>query len=122
MCRPGLGLFALVWYHPFMDDDPSLSVAELARERPGWMPVVKAACTVAEQVEGSGGRFAGRWVLDELGKSLGRPAWLPGLRLLVAYGLLEKSGASTRGGARAYYRMPRWREVRHAVDALERSR
>lgn len=32
--------------------------------------------------------------------------WYPNLRLLVSYGVLEKSGASTRQKQRGYYRMP----------------
>jgi len=48
----------------------------------------------------------------------GEPAWKPGLRLLVAYGLLEKSGESTRGGRRAYYRMPDRTGVEEALAAL----
>jgi hypothetical protein len=53
--------------------------------------------------------FAGRWVLQEYGAKTGRTgvdAWKPGLRRLVAYGLIQKVGESTRGGRRAYYRMP----------------
>jgi DNA-binding PadR family transcriptional regulator len=69
---------------------------------------------VAEESEPYGGRFAGRWVLQEAGR------WEPGLRVLVSYGLLEKSGESTRGGRRAYYQMSDWREVRHALEELER--
>ena len=83
----------------------------LALEHPDWLPAVAAATRVAERVEPGGGEFAGSWVLSELG---GR--WVPNLRILVAYGLLEKSGQSTRGGRRAYYRMPDWREVRAALD------
>ena len=45
-------------------------------------------------------------MLQELAQQSGRPEWQPGLRRLVAYGLLEKVGESTRGGRRAYYRMP----------------
>lgn len=69
---------------------------------------------MAEESEQYGGRFAGRWVLQEGGR------WEPGLRVLVSYGLLEKSGESTRGGRRACYQMSDWREVRHALEELER--
>jgi hypothetical protein len=89
-------------------------VSELARERPEWLPILKAACEQAEESEPYGGRFAGRWVLEKVGH------WAPGLRVLVGYGLLEKSGESTRQGRRAYYRMPDWREVKEAVRRLER--
>jgi hypothetical protein len=88
-------------------------VAELARERPEWLPVLRAACKVAEQSEPFGGRFAGRWVLQEAGH------WAPGLRVLASYGLLEKSGQSTRQGRRAYYRMSDWRDVTEALSRLE---
>ena len=93
-----------------------MKVTELARDRPDWLPVLHAACKVAEECERYGGRFAGRWVLQEAGR------WEPGLRVLVGYGLLEKSGDSTRGGRRAYYRMSDWREVRQALERLERVR
>lgn len=95
-------------------------VVELARERPDWLPVLRAACEEAETTEPFGGRFAGRWVLQRLPKPTGEPQHRPGLRLLVGYGLLEKSGESTRGGRRAYYRMPAWREIRQALDELSR--
>ena len=36
----------------------------------------------------------------------GQRVHVPGLRILVTYGLLEKSGESTARGTRAYYRMP----------------
>lgn len=81
-------------------------VLRLASERPDWLPVLEAACRSAKTSEPYGGEFAGRWVLQELGNQTGEPVWAPGLRLLVGYGLLEKAGESTRGGRRAYYRMP----------------
>jgi hypothetical protein len=89
-------------------------VSELARERPEWLPILKAACDQARESEPYGGRFAGRWVLERYG------SWAPGLRVLVGYGLLEKSGESTRQGRRAYYRMPDWKDVVEAVTRLER--
>ena len=94
------------------DDEVWLRVTELAQERREWLPVLEAACKVAEESEPYGGRFAGRWVLEEA------KTWKPGLRVLVTYGLVEKSGESTRGGRRAYYRMPDWREVRQALVRL----
>lgn len=93
-------------------------VTELARERPDWLPVLQAACEEAEEVERYGGRFAGRWVLERLRQQTGRFEWRPGLRLLTGYGLLVKDGESTRGGRRAYYRMPNWRDVAHALHRL----
>lgn len=86
---------------------PQDKLRRLALEHPDWLPVADAATRVAERVEAHGGEFAGTWVLSELD---GR--WVPNLRILVAYDLLEKSGPSTRGGRRAYYRMPDWREIR----------
>ena len=93
-------------------DETWFQVAELARERPEWLPILRAACKVAEESEPFGGRFAGRWVLQEAG------TWQPGLRVLVSYGLLEKAGESTRQGRRAYYRMPRRTAV---MEALRRA-
>lgn len=101
------------------DDVVRQRVMELARERADWIPVLRAACDEAEESEKYGGQFAGRWVLQRLSATRGEPAWLPGLRLLVGYGLMEKAGASTRGGRRAYYRMPLWRQVRAALDAVQ---
>ena len=85
--------------------DTKRLVMRLALEHPDWLPVVQAACVQAQEAEPYGGEFAGSWVLQRLTELTGHPAWRPGLRLLVAYGLLEKSGESTRGGRRAYYRM-----------------
>ena len=77
----------------------------LAFERPDWLPVLRAARIQAEKSAPFGGEFAGRSVLQELEDQTGARQWRPGLRLLVAYGLLEKAGESSRGGRRAYYRM-----------------
>ena len=71
------------------------AVKVLARERPDWLDAVRACYEEAGQVE----EFAGAWVLQRLGR------WLPSLRLLATYGILEKVDTS-RGGRRAYYRMP----------------
>lgn len=81
-------------------------VQRLQTEKPEWIPVLRAAVTVAERVEPYGGQFAGSWVLEEWGRQA-KPdiAWKPGLRTLATYGLIEKVGESTRGGRRAYYRM-----------------
>ena len=88
-----------------MATDTRTVVRRLALEHPDWLPVLDAAAAVAARVEDNGGEFAGAWVLTELQRR-GGARWVPNLRLLVSYGLLEKSGASTRGGRRAYYRMP----------------
>jgi hypothetical protein len=81
-------------------------VQRLNTERPEWIPILRAAVTVAEGVERYGGQFAGSWVLQEWAREA-KPelAWKPGLRTLSTYGLIEKVGDSTRGGRRAYYRM-----------------
>jgi len=89
----------------------------LANERPEWVPVLRAASEVAHKSETYGGEFPGHQVLLKLKEQTGIP-WLPGLRLLVAYGLLEKSGESTRGGRRAYYQMPDREGVEQALREL----
>jgi hypothetical protein len=91
----------------------------LAYERPDWIPVLRAARSQAEKTEPFGGEFAGSWVLKELEGQTGSRAWRPGLRLLASYGLLEKVGESTRGGRRAYYRMPDPYGVEQALRQLE---
>jgi len=87
--------------------DPETAVRRLARDHPDWVPVLEAAVRVAAEFE----EFAGAWVVAELAKQ-GSRRWVPNLRILVSHGLLEKSGPSTRGGRRAYYRMPN----RPAID------
>jgi hypothetical protein len=92
-------------------------VLELAHDHRDWLPILRAACTLAART-GPEGQFAGRWVLQEYASTTGESAWAPGLRRLVAYGLLEKVGESTRGGKRAYYRMPDREEVEKALAEL----
>lgn len=94
------------------------AVLRLASERSDWLPVLQAACRRARNAEPYGGEFAGHWVLRDLQDEVGEPTWRPGLRLLVAYGLLEKAGESTRGGRRAYYRMPDRAGVEDALAEL----
>lgn len=94
------------------------AVLRLASERPDWLPVLQAACVRARKAEPFGGEFAGHWVLKDLESQTGTRVWFPGLRLLVAYGLLVKSGDSTRGGRRAYYRMPNREGVEGALLEL----
>lgn len=103
-----------------MSDMPDTvrAVMRLASERPDWVPVLRAAAERARKSEPYGGEFAGHWVLQELDQQAGRRHWLPGLRLLVSYGLIEKSGESTRGGRRAYYRMPDRIGVERALSEL----
>jgi hypothetical protein len=81
-----------------------------------WLELLAAATRVAARAEDFGGIFAGKYVLDELGETTGNPRWRPGgLRKLVSYGLLVKEGESTRGGRRAYYRMPEREEVERGL-------
>lgn len=96
-------------------------VLSLAYEHPDWVPILRAACAVAERTEPYGGQFAGRWVLQEVARQRDVPlaeVWKPGLSRLVRYGLLEKAGESTRGGRRAYYAMPNREEVVRALADL----
>ncbi len=102
-----------------MEDQEALrAVAALTKERPQWLPVLEAALTVAERAEPYGGEFAGAWVLDELEQRTGHRTWLPNLRVLVSYGFLEKVGASTRGGRRAYYRCVGAQAIGRALTRL----
>ena len=91
----------------------------LASERPDWVPVLQAAVKSARKSEPYGGEFAGHWVVLQLEQETGSGAWVPGLRLLASYGLIEKSGESTRGGRRAYYRMPDRAGVEQALEQLD---
>src|SRR4051812_16721468 len=100
-----------------LDTSTRQRVVELAHDHPEWVPILRAACTVAARI-GPTGQFAGRWVLDEYASQTGKTrieAWQPGLRRLVAYGLIQKVGESTRGGKRAYYRMPEREAVERAL-------
>ena len=102
-----------------MDEESALkAVAALATERPQWVPVLEAVLRVAERAEPYGGEFAGAWVLDELSERSGHATWLPNLRVLVSYGFVEKTGDSTRGGRRAYYRCPGARAIGRALSRV----
>jgi hypothetical protein len=79
---------------------------------PKWLPVVVSAYQQARRTAPYGGRFAGAWVLQDLGD------WVPSLRSLVAAGVVEKSGATVRGGRRAYYCMPDADGVERALRQL----
>lgn len=94
------------------------AVGRLAAEHPDWLAVLEAALAVANRSEPSGGEFAGSWVLQELVSRAGRRQWIPNLRLLVTYGLLEKSGETTRGGRRAYYRFVNRQAVEVALEQV----
>lgn len=92
------------------------AVRRLAIEHPEWLFVLDAAAAVAASAEGHGGEFAGASVVDEVARR-GSSRRIPNLRILVSYGLLEKSGPSTRGGRRAYYRMLDRAGVVQALEA-----
>lgn len=83
------------------------AVKVLAREHPEWLDVVRACYNQAEETE----EFAGAWVRRRLGR------WFPSLRTLAQYGILEKVDIS-RGGRRAYYRMPDREGVEKALREL----
>lgn len=97
------------------------AVRRLAAEHPDWVPVLEAAIAVASRSEPFGAEFAGSWVLKELESRAGRRQWIPNLRLLVTYGILEKSGESTRGGRRAYYRFVNRVAVQEALEQIRGS-
>ena len=86
---------------------PYTAVKELAREKPEWLPVVRACYELADETE----EFAGAWVVSQLGR------WVPSLRILASRGILEKVGTA-RGGRRAYYRMLDRSAVRRALGEL----
>lgn len=100
------------------EQDLRRAVAALKNDRPEWLPVLDASLAVAERARPYGGEFAGAWVLDELEHRIGRPTWLPNLRVLVSYGFLEKAGESTRGGKRAWYRCVEAQTLRRVLDDL----
>jgi SOS-response transcriptional repressor LexA len=81
--------------------DTYTGTVTLLRDHPEWRGVVIAALEEAKTIKG--GKFAGAWVLERAKRHGVR--WVPNLRKLVAYGILEKEGDSTRGGRRSYYSM-----------------
>jgi hypothetical protein len=104
-----------------MTDDETTTkqrVMRLVAEHPEELPLVRAACEQAKKSAAFGGEFAGSWVLQEMARQTGEPAWRPGVRRLAAYGIIQKSGESTRGGRRAYYRMPDIEGVNEALADL----
>ena len=96
-------------YYRSMFLDGYTAALRLGREQPGWIPAMRASLVLARRAAKDtynlSHEFAGAWVLDELRRKVSKDAWFPNLRILVSYGVLEKSGESTRGGQRAYYRM-----------------
>lgn len=99
--------------------DTRQAVRRLAQEQPHWVVVLQAACEQAKESEQFDGEFAGSYVVDRVSRMAGQRIQVPGLRMFVAYGLLEKCGSSTRGGRRAYYRMPDREGVERALAELQ---
>jgi hypothetical protein len=89
-----------------------IGVKRLAKEHPNWLPIVEVCLTSAKEYE----EFAGSWVLDKC-KEKGIMNWFPGLRRLVAYGILKHED-TTRGGRRAYYTMPDTEGVEKALQEV----
>lgn len=81
------------------------AVRRLCVEHPEWLSVLEVAVELANTTASLGGEFAGSQVVEKLAQ-VASSRRIPNLRILVSYGLLEKSGPTTRGGRRAYYRMP----------------
>lgn len=75
--------------------------------RGDWLVVVKAC--YEEALRSS--IFSGSRIARIVG-------WFPSLRTLVRYGILEKCGPTSRGGRRAYYKMPDPEGVRKALEEL----
>jgi hypothetical protein len=101
-----------------MKTDTQQLVMRVASEHPTWIPVLAAACKRARAAEPYGGEFAGAWVFDEIARQGAEPG-IPNLRPLASFGLIEKSGESTRGGNRAYYRMPDREAIERALETLK---
>lgn len=89
-----------------------IGTVALLRDHPEWRGVILAALEEAKTIKS--GRFAGTWVLERA-KAHG-VRWIPNLRKLVAYQILEKEGESTRGGRRSYYSMPDIDAVAQAIN------
>lgn len=88
-------------------------VKKLAEERPDWVPIIKECFECARKYK----EFAGSWVLNSLEEKTKVRVWKPGLRTLVAYGILERTKTS-RGGRRAYYIMPDLEGVKKALQEI----
>ncbi len=83
------------------------AVILLGKEQPTWVDVVRTCYDKASETD----EFAGAWVSWRLGR------WFPSLRPLARRGIVEKVDVS-RGGKRAYYRMPKRDEVGQALREL----
>lgn len=108
-------------YDVGMAIDEARAVRRLANEHPEWIAALEAAVAVAGRSGAADAEFAGSWVLKELESRAGRKQWIPNLRLLVTYGILEKSGESTRGGRRAYYRFVNRAAIQDALGQIRGS-
>ena len=89
-------------------------VKRLSEERPDWIPIVKECLECSQKY----GEFAGSWVLSSLAEKRNAIVWKPGLRTLVAYGILKKI-STTRGGRRAYYIMPDPEGTKKALQEID---
>lgn len=67
------------------------AVVKLVRERPEWLPIIKACYDMAGEMQ----EFAGAWIYKRLGRR-----WFPSLRLLSLRGILEKVDTSRRRTSR----------------------
>ena len=83
------------------------AVMKLAQDKPEWIRVVLACYETAKESD----EFAGTWAVRRLGD------WNPSLRPLSLRGILVKTDTS-RGGKRAYYRMPERDGVEKALSEL----
>ena len=86
----------------------------LIEEKPEWFPIIRECVRCAEKY----GEFAGSWVLKGVERELKKKIWVPGLRTLVAYGILKKVDTS-RSGRRAYYIMPDINGAKKAIQEIE---
>jgi hypothetical protein len=81
-----------------------------------WAMILRAASELSKAVEPDG-QFAGAWVGQRVMRQPGAPPRAPGLRPLSSRGLLTVA-YTTRGGNRAYYRMPDREAIEEVLDEL----
>ena len=85
----------------------------LLGEKPKWFPIVLETLGAAKKYE----EFAGSWVLREVREKKEFYPLGPGLRALVAFGILKRTETS-RSGRRAYYVMPDPKGVERALKEV----